>query len=317
MADTLLASIIMPVKNGVFWLKDTLPFWLSQQVNGQYELILIDSGSTDALEELLQSYPSVKHHKIDPKTFNHGSTRNLGVGWAKGEYVVMTVQDAKPINEYWLQELLNGFLDSDVAAACGQQIVPHHADKNPVEWFRPISADGMRRVQLELGEIEKLSSTEQRQLACIDNVNTCYRKDKLLEIPFRNTLFAEDAYWAKDALCKGWAIVYNTKAKVEHYHHYTDATVYRNRIIYEWLSKYKIFGLLPSKVEKISFKSFVRYLWLINKSFPFSIPKIFYWLKYNFFLEKESRRAYKIWMNAYQNNDLEPLFDNKMPVSGR
>lgn len=102
------------------------------------EVIIIDSGSTDGTLVLLQKYP-VKIHNLPPAEFNHGETRNLGVQLATGEFVVMTVQDATPATDNWIELMLKHFEDPEVAGVCGQQIVAHDKEKNPLQWFRPAS----------------------------------------------------------------------------------------------------------------------------------------------------------------------------------
>jgi rhamnosyltransferase len=133
-----LISVVIPVKNGDSWLRETIPAILDQELDGAIEIIAIDSGSTDDTLSVLSKYP-VTVVSIEPEEFNHGLTRNIGANLAKGKYLVMTVQDAKPSSRFWLQQLMDGFLDDTVAGVCGQQIVPHHFDKNPVEWYRPVS----------------------------------------------------------------------------------------------------------------------------------------------------------------------------------
>ena len=131
MNPEVMVSVVIPVKNGDIWLNHVIPAILSQELDGGLEVILIDSGSTDNTLNIISNYP-VKLIRIEPGTFNHGTTRNMGAGLAKGKYVVMTVQDAKPVSRRWLKTLMEGFTDDNVAGVCGQQIVPHHHDKNPV-----------------------------------------------------------------------------------------------------------------------------------------------------------------------------------------
>ena len=96
MDPDVLISVVIPVKNGDSWLNETIPAILNQQVNGAIEIIAIDSGSTDESLSILSKYP-VTVVSIKPEDFNHGLTRNKGVSLAKGRFVVMTVQDAKPL----------------------------------------------------------------------------------------------------------------------------------------------------------------------------------------------------------------------------
>lgn len=214
-------SVILPIKNGRRTLAACLHGIFAQKLDKTFEVIAIDSGSTDGSVELLSHYP-VRMVQIAPEQFNHGNTRNLGARLAQGEFVVMTVQDARPMDSAWLERMLRHFRDPKVAGVCGQQIVPHERDKNPLQWFRPYSEPLPRKIWFrDPGEFEGLSPAAQLQLCGWDNVTATYRRSALLELPFRGVTFGEDIIWARDALSRGHALVYDCSARVCHYHHQT------------------------------------------------------------------------------------------------
>lgn len=182
----------------------------------------MDSGSIDGTREILDRYSEVRVIAIDPSGFNHGESRNLGARAATGDWVAFTVQDARPADEFWLERLVDGIMDDDVVAVCGSQVVPHERDKNPAEWFRPTSEPRMKRVQFaSREEFDQRPPSEKLEVCGWDNVTALYRRDVLLEIPFRPVTFGEDALWAKDAIRSGHALVYNPAARVYHYHELT------------------------------------------------------------------------------------------------
>ena len=133
-----LISVVIPIKNEPSEVAACLEGIFRQTLRDQLEVIAIDSGSPQVTLDLLAGYP-VRLHQIPPSEFNHGETRNLGVKLASGEFVVMTVADAVAGNERWLEQMLQHFDDPRVMGVCGQQIVPHDIDKNPLQWFRPVS----------------------------------------------------------------------------------------------------------------------------------------------------------------------------------
>ncbi len=274
-----LITIVIPVKNGDHWLKETIPAILGQKIPGSIEIIAIDSGSTDESLKILSGYPVTVVH-IKPAEFNHGLTRNLGASLAKGKFVVMTVQDAKPASDVWLQQMLDGLIDNNVVAVCGQQMVPHHHDKNPVEWYRPISLARLKKIHFpNPGDFKKLSPQEQLSFCRWDDVNTMYRKDILMELPFRRTDFAEDVLWAKDALLKGYAIVFNPVARVEHYHHENYNFAFRRNFIVQY-HLYKYFGTVPGKLD-LSIRM-LKILKLLMREKMFTVREKWNWLEYNY-----------------------------------
>ena len=142
------------------------------------------------------------------------------INFAQGEFVVMTTQDATPADEKWLETMLQHFDNPEVAGVCGQQIVAHDADKNPISWFRPMSE--AKPVTYQFKDTEKftnLTGKEQHAYCYWDDVNAMYRKSIKLKVPFKRLMFSEDTLWAKDALSAGYAIVYDYRARVYHYHH--------------------------------------------------------------------------------------------------
>jgi rhamnosyltransferase len=299
--DNILISVVIPVKNGDYWLEDTLTSIEQQTLFHCTEIIAIDSGSTDRSIEILTKH-EVRLIKIAPDSFNHGLTRNLGVEAALGEFVVMTVQDAKPVDQYWLQNLLDGFEDEKVVGVCGQQVVPHDLDKNPVEWFRPQSPPSKTKHYFQNPEgFEKLSPAEKRSVCGWDNVTAMYRKKLLLEIPFRETSFAEDALWAKDALLKGYSIVYNTAARVFHYHLSEPQFVIR-RSFTVYYHFFKFFGHKPSRVRN-DIKSILKNLKLLLSIKQLSLTDKYRWLSYNWRLRANINKSVDLFLKYSTQGD--------------
>jgi rhamnosyltransferase len=280
---TILISVVIPVKNGISTLKDCLDAIQSQTLISQTEIIIIDSGSTDGSISLTKEYTNIQLYEIPSESFNHGATRNFGVSLAHGEFVVMTVQDAIPVNNIWLETMLVHFEDKEVAGVCGQQIVPHHRDKNPHEWFRPQSEPNVKSVQFNHGEFEKLPVEQQRSNCRWDDVNAMYRKSALLALPFGSVMFGEDMLWAKAALLKGFKLVYDTNSKVEHYHYHTPEFTYKRSMIVR-LFVYKTFGNINSTRYKL-----IDFLLVIYRNIKWRIPMR--WIGHNWSLLYTQNRA--------------------------
>jgi len=214
-----LVSVVIPVKNGMSTLKACLDGIFRQTLKDAIEVIVLDSGSTDGTLELLAQSP-VKVHNLPPSDFNHGETRNLGVSLALGEFVLMTVQDATPAGDRWIETMLEHFSDPGVAGVCGQQIVAIDHSKNPLQWFRPASEAKPYTVYFEkTDDFKRLPGKKQHEFCNWDDVNAMYRKSIKEKVPFKKLMFSEDTLWAKDALSKGYKLVYDYRARVYHYHH--------------------------------------------------------------------------------------------------
>src|SRR5687768_11835983 len=116
MADPI--SIAIPVRNGAAHLPAVLDAIGSQHVNGEVELVVVDSGSTDGSAELCER-AGAQVERIAPADFSHGGTRNRLMELARGERVAFLTQDAVPAHEGWLAALMEGFAADEVALVCG------------------------------------------------------------------------------------------------------------------------------------------------------------------------------------------------------
>ncbi len=293
--ENILISIVIPVKNGVSWLDACMKGIMQQTLFAKSEIIILDSGSDDGTLELLKKYP-VTVYNIPPASFNHGDTRNFGVEKSNGKYVVMTVQDAVPSSENWLQELINGFVNDDVAGVCGQQIVPHDADKNPVQWFRPVNGPALKEISFsKAAEFDSLPPLQKVKLCGWDDVTACYRREILLNIPFEHVTFAEDALWAKAALRAGYTIVYNTAARVFHYHHEEPDFTFKRNLTVNYF-RYSFFEFVPPK-PVFTFKRKLQIIKMLQRE-KISPGQKLYWWKYNVDLYNARKRAYDVFSAA-------------------
>jgi rhamnosyltransferase len=288
-------SVVIPVKNEALKIDACIQGILSQTIPVK-EIIIIDSGSTDGTVEILKKYPIVQVIEIPGASFNHGLTRNLGVERATGEYVLLTVGDARSYNNNWIEELMKGFESEEVVAVCGQQVVPHEKDKNPVNWFRPQSPPTFNKYQFTKEAFEGLSPAEKRNVCGWDDVTAMYKRTTLLAIPFQKTSYSEDAIWAKQALLSGYAIAYNTAARVFHYH-LEDETFTFKRSFTSMYFRYKQFGFIPVKPRTTLYNK-IRILKILTQSLGGDLKAIVGWHKYNVANSKAMLKAYDIFMDC-------------------
>ncbi len=288
---------MIPVKNGAHWLDACIKGIMTQTLFSKTEIIAIDSGSTDESLVILQKYP-VRVYSIKPEEFNHGLTRNHGAELSRGEYVVMTVQDAIPANEYWLQNLLDGFSTTDnVAAVCGSQIVPHHPDKNPVDWFRPVGKEEKKVYRFASAkEFDALSPAEQKAACGWDDVSAMYKRSILLDLPFKKTSCSEDIIWAKEALRAGYTLVYNPSAKVHHYHHGNREFAFR-RTLTVMHTRYRQFRFVQGRPNQ-SVRQILSIIKTILKSEPLTFKQKIAWFQYNRKQLKGEQQAFDIFTKA-------------------
>ena len=100
------ATIVIPNINGKGWLKDSIES-VYAQTEQDFELIIVDNGSTDESLEQARSYCGRPNFTLIENGTNTGFSHavNQGIARAKGEYVVMFNNDAFAEPD-WLAELI-------------------------------------------------------------------------------------------------------------------------------------------------------------------------------------------------------------------
>ncbi|MDP8200606.1 MAG: glycosyltransferase [Candidatus Tenebribacter burtonii] len=200
-------SIIIRTYNEVKYLGECLEQIYKQTIK-DFEIIIVDSESTDSTLEIASKYP-VKIIEIKKEDFSHGRSLNIGCRAAKGEYLVLISAHAIPVEKTWLEELIKPF-DENVAAVFGQQ--------KPMKDAYPLVKRFVENSWENIGKSRILLS----------NSNSAIKKEIWEKLPFDEDLIAaEDVLWAKEVKTLGFEIVYNAKAAVYHSHNDTIAQVYK------------------------------------------------------------------------------------------
>ena len=93
---------------------------ISQQTIKDVEVILVDSGSTDATVSIAESL-GARVVKIPAEEFTFGRSLNFGIQAAKHEFVVIASAHVYPVYPDWLECLLRPFDDDRTAVVYGKQ----------------------------------------------------------------------------------------------------------------------------------------------------------------------------------------------------
>ena len=88
-------SVIVPVYNAEDYIKDTIESIINQKLFNDFELIIVDDGSTDKSYEICKSYECAHNNMTCISQSNAGpsAARNNGLSLAKGEYIVFCDSD--------------------------------------------------------------------------------------------------------------------------------------------------------------------------------------------------------------------------------
>ena len=114
-------SIILRSFNEAWALSGTLAS-LQEQWHRDWELIVIDSGSTDGSTELIRQAKPRRFIQIKPHEYNPARVLNWGMELARADYGIFLNADATPQGNDWLGRLAAPLVKAETAAVFGRQI---------------------------------------------------------------------------------------------------------------------------------------------------------------------------------------------------
>jgi rhamnosyltransferase len=221
------ATVIIPTFNGEAFLREVLTAIAEQKTSFTYEVLIIDSGSSDKTIEILNDF-ELRLIQIPNTEFNHGDTRNLAAKEAHGEFLVYLTQDATPANAQWLQNIVDGFDFADNVANVLAKQIPRPdccptIKRDIEETFKKIGSgtDIATAYAIEDGK-EGWDYYQEHKHTMRFNSDSCaaYRKSALEKVPFQKIDYAEDQVIGEDLLEAGYSRVYYPDAAVIHSHSY-------------------------------------------------------------------------------------------------
>lgn len=196
-----------------------------QQTLQDYEIVVVDSGSTDATVSIASQYP-IKLVTISPEEFSFGRSLNFGCQAAQGELIVLASAHVYPVHKDWLEQLLAPFSDSRVALSYGKQ--------------RGNQATKFAEHQIFAKWFPDTSDWDQRHPFC-NNANAAIRRSLWEDMPYDEDLTGlEDLDWAKRAIDRGYKIAYVAEAEIIHVHDETPSSIF-NRYRREAVAFKRIF----------------------------------------------------------------------------
>jgi len=217
-------SVVIPTLNAGPVLERVLDAVTNQETLWPYEILVIDSGSTDTTLETIAKYPDVKLHKIDKSEFNHGGTRNLGAELTSGEYIAFLTHDALPANPRWLHNLVMSLEKHPKAAGAFGKHLPYpeaspYTKRDLTAHFDMFATEALLvNKNTNKKRYEKKDAGWRQLLHFYSDNNSIMRRSVWEKIPYRTVKFGEDQLWADDVIKAGYGKVYAVRAAVYHSH---------------------------------------------------------------------------------------------------
>jgi rhamnosyltransferase len=205
-------SIVMRSFNEAWALRDTLAT-LRKQIGPSWELIVIDSGSTDGSVEIIREFNPAHLVQIASRDYVPGRVMNHGMRLARANKVLFLNADATPANENWLAPLSRALDKPNVAAVFGRQI--------PRPDCRAVFACDYERC---FGENRESANWDH----FFSMVSSGLRKDIWSRRGFLEDLqYAEDDEYTRWAKANGYEVAYCPDSIAIHSHNYTPQQAYK------------------------------------------------------------------------------------------
>ncbi len=210
-------SLVLRTKNESASIEKTIEMVRLQPHGSQVELVVVDSGSTDATLAILQRQQGLKIMQISGSEFSYGRALNRGIDAASGDFVVTLSAHAFPADGFWLQSLLRPFADKNVAGVYGRQVAHQNA-------WPPVQRDCLEYYGDEIVVQTDYDDPRHHQFS---NANAAIRKECWTKRRFDENLpYCEDSEWARAMLHLGHRTVYEPTATVYHSHNESFQDVY-------------------------------------------------------------------------------------------
>jgi 2-desacetyl-2-hydroxyethyl bacteriochlorophyllide A dehydrogenase len=248
---------------------------IRQQDFKEYEIVVVDSGSTDRTLQIAEEF-GVKVLKIESRDFTFGYALNIGCVASVGDFLVFVSAHIVPVNNQWLSNLLAPFHDKNIAMVYGRQVGTDESKFSERMDFRRLF--GLSSVNSNL------------PLSYANNANSAIRKNLWQKRHFDEYLFGlEDIDWARSLTQQGFFIHYEPSAAIYHIHEEKWSQVF-NRYRREAIAAVRI-GLHEPPQVKLGTWSFLNNIVHdLFSSFPaVSMSRIEEILRFRYYQWKGSR----------------------------
>ena len=283
-----LVSILILTKNSFPVIRRLVDAILTQDFPFPFELIFMDSNSSDGTVDYLQAipYPRKRIITVPAGKFSHSGTRMQAAEAATGNILVYFTDDVVPIGPDFLSKLTAPVREGLVAAAYGV----HQINR---EWHDPVDAylhndwyKGYDDIVEPISQFcwQKFPPELRRRLSNFDNCASCINRDALLRLRFPPVSYGEDMFLARKLILNGFRVAQVKDAKFYHWHKVKFGYMFRRMCVDSHLSlqefniQYvrRMRGVLKAIIIRIIHRTFIAFF-----KIKMPLSKKIYWSCYN------------------------------------
>ena len=131
-----MVSIVVPIYNSEKYLRETIQSVINQSYS-DFELLLINDGSTDCTMDILSEIKDKRVKVINKKNTGVSDSRNVAINIAKGEYICFLDAD-DCYSEYYLERMIHIATENDADMVVCNYMPFHNKPVFNMENFEPI-----------------------------------------------------------------------------------------------------------------------------------------------------------------------------------
>lgn len=213
-------SVIIPTLHAEHWIEPLISRLRNQSVPPE-EIIIIDSSSSDGTQRMASDLGCTL--MTTPRcAFSHGGTRNMAALRAKADILVFLTQDALPVDNNFLENLLQP-LSQGISAAYARQ-VPYPSARPTEVFARTFNYPP----QSEIRTSESVHALGIRAYF-FSNVASAIRKDVFMNLGMfpDDVIMNEDMLFCAKLIESGHAVMYAAEAMVFHSHNYSTVQTFQ------------------------------------------------------------------------------------------
>jgi len=221
------------------------------------EIIIVNGGGENDCQDTLNKWKSIFSNLkiIKTENINLANSRNIGLPYCKGDLILQTDDDARPLPD-WIEKIIEahelypnvGVVGGDVIDAGGRSYLSQIADMATFP--------------------HHYNTCEVRS---VPGVNSSYKKEVIDQVgEYDETLFrGEDVDYNWRAIKNGWKVLFCPQIKVKHLHRPTWKGLFQQHFMYgrahylvrkKWPDMYSHYPLKISSI-KLLLKWFASWSW--------------------------------------------------------
>jgi glycosyltransferase involved in cell wall biosynthesis len=199
-------SVIVPTYDRPIQLFDCLESLYQMEYDGDFEVVVVNDGSSVSYEEVETSFPQVRW--VHQKNSGPGTARNSGASHSEGKFLAFLDDDCRA-DRAWLTRLAEGFQEFPESVLGGTTVALDQGNLYDVT------------AQLVQHLAYNHFNRDSKSAAFFASNNLAVSRDLFLKsggfCPLFDRTASEDREWCNRALSEGWQLVWRKDAVIFHY----------------------------------------------------------------------------------------------------